>query len=672
MADTSRINALSIALVTGVGAVLFAQQRPAPEQAPVFRGGVELVQLVVSVLDDRRQPVRGLAVTDFTLLDNGVTRPIRTFTPVDLPARQPPAGVAWTSDIAPDVATNQVGDQPGRLVVILMDRSIRHHGPTVTARKIATSIVDALGPNDMAALVSTGAGEPQIFTADRARLIRSINQRDWSTGSDEYPWTLEGALGDPRCLCGLCVFDTVARVADAVRETPGRSKSLFFIGSGMVMQAGPRPPTLDPGCDRLTRVGRQKMFDAIALSNLTVHSIDPNGLASTGPQTRASEPGDGRGLPEGVAARLRREAQQAETNEVLATHGTLRVLPDLTGGRTVVNTNAPEDSVPEMFRESESYYVLGFEATPGTRASAPRSIEVKVARRGVRVSTRRQYVPPLTDGTIDAPAGSIAPAARTPPDDPLSGLLPDGAPPLTMALAAFAGSDGANGIVTVSVDASAFVRDTDDPRPLNVSVVAVDQTGQPVASARQISTVPGLRSATGRASGADVPTHLTLPPGDYEVRVALTDAVTNTTASVFSQVVVPAFASERLSLSDIIIERVTGAPPSTAEAGTVAPITQRSFRRSDSVQAIVQVYQATERSDSLQPVSAQVRIIDAKDSPVHDQSLVLEPAQFSTRRTAHSRLTLPVQNLQAGEYLLRVDARMGDRVAGRAMRFTVE
>lgn len=235
-----------------------------------------------------------------------------------------------------------------------------------------------------------------------------------------------------------------------------------------------------------------------------------------------------------------------------------------------------------------------------------------------------------------------------------------------MALAAFASPDGPNGAVSVSVDASGFVYDTESSIPLDVSVTVADQTGRPVASARQASTIPGPRPASSDRSPIQIPTHLALPPGDYEVRVAVTDTARGTTASVFSQVVVPAFASERLSLSDIAIER------GNAASAPAAPTTERSFQRTDSVQAFLQIYQGTERTDAMQSVSMRVRIVDTRDVAVRDQSLVLEPAQFSTNRTATSRLTLPVQNLAPGNYLLRLDATMGDRAASRVARFTVE
>ena len=130
-----------------------------------------------------------------------------------------------------------------------MDRSIPTGQPTLAARKIALAAVDALGPHDLAALISTSGAVPQNLTADRARLIRAINERrDWSTGiSKDQKEVLPAAvaddpLSDGRCLCGLCVLETLTRIADAVQNTPGRRKALLFIGSSVILQSGPPRP----------------------------------------------------------------------------------------------------------------------------------------------------------------------------------------------------------------------------------------------------------------------------------------------------------------------------------------------------------------------------------------------------------------------------------------------
>ena len=93
------------------------------ESRPQFRTGVELVQLDVTVLDNQRRPVTGLSASDFTVLDDGVETPIRAFTPVEL-ARPLAAPPVWAGDISPDAVTNQATREDGRLLVILLDRSI--------------------------------------------------------------------------------------------------------------------------------------------------------------------------------------------------------------------------------------------------------------------------------------------------------------------------------------------------------------------------------------------------------------------------------------------------------------------------------------------------------------------------------------------------------------------
>jgi hypothetical protein len=52
-------------------------------QRPSFKAGVQLVRIDVSVLDDKRQPVRGLQASDFTVTEDDQPRPIRAFQAVD-------------------------------------------------------------------------------------------------------------------------------------------------------------------------------------------------------------------------------------------------------------------------------------------------------------------------------------------------------------------------------------------------------------------------------------------------------------------------------------------------------------------------------------------------------------------------------------------------------------
>ena len=112
-------------------------------------------------------------------------------------------------------------------------------------------MINQLGPGDLGAVVSTSNGAVQNLTSDRARLLRAISESDLSTDISDEAKEIEAevfamtgrnwsTLNDGRCLCGLCVLETIARVADAVQGTSGRRKVLLFIGSDLLLQAAGR------------------------------------------------------------------------------------------------------------------------------------------------------------------------------------------------------------------------------------------------------------------------------------------------------------------------------------------------------------------------------------------------------------------------------------------------
>jgi len=636
---------------------------------PAFRGGVELIQLDVSVLDGKRRPVTGLNASDFSVFENGVQRPVRAFTSIQLPARGPSAGVAPLPSVPSGVVTNQIGQQEGRLVVILMDRSIPTGQPTIAARKIATAAVETLGVHDLAALVSTSGAVPQNLTADRARLIHAINQpRDWSTGiSKEQKDVLiipDDPLSDGRCLCGLCVLETLTRISDALQNTPRRRKVLLFIGSSLIVQADLRPPSADVGCDKLVNDARLKLYDSLALSNVTVHSIDPSGLVTVGPQTRAGAPG-GRQGEDGPL--VRRQKMQAEISELLRDQGTLQVLPDLTGGRAVLNTNAPEGKVPEIFGETDAYYVVAFEPETSGGREKKRAVEVKVARRDVRVYAQRQYMV----RAVEKPSSAVARRAGVPLslEKALRGLLPDASRPLTLSVAAFAGSSKGKAMLMVNVDVGAFADAGETSMPLQFAVSVLTQNARQVAFARETATVTFKPRTSTHPTEANVQTHIEVTAGEYEVRVAVSDPMTDVAASVFCPVDVPLFGSVPLSLSDVILETTNRMAAGTAAAVSVPmATTRRVFEQEEDVRALVQVYQATDRTAAIEPVSVRTSIIDASGRAIRDQLLPLAVKDFTNRRAA---LALDIGHLAPGAYVLSLDASVGRQTTNRRLSFVV-
>jgi VWFA-related protein len=656
-----------------------ARQEPTASSQPTFRLGVDVVQVDVSVLDDKRRPVRDLTAADFTVLEDGKPRPVTVFNPIEIeehPARVD--GVApWVRDVPPDVTTNDVKPE-GRLIVIMFDWSIRADDQML-ARKVATAAVDALGPADLAAVVftspSSNAGIPQNFTSDRARLLAAINR----------PFALAlvepcGILKDPRndncvmlkdpegyesggCLCGLCVLDTIARVADAVRDVPGRRKSVLFIGSYFRSSESldgpsslrevrrPRdptsavvgPPADRPGyCSARLTDAREKMVRATSLANLTVHVLDTVGI-----ETQFNSPMGGR-----LTGQLERRDG-------------LSVLADATGGRAIINTNAPETHVPEVFAESHSYYLLGFSPADPTPNGRYHKIEVKVDRHSVSVHTRAGYYAGETRA-----AGSKATAVSPAASAALDGILPRTDVPLRVNVAPFAlpGKSEAAVAIVLNVQQEPSTRQNE---PVKVLAAAFDRNGRSVATEEQTLAVAS-RSPGHGSTTYEVLSRLVLAPGRYEIRVAV-DAGRDQRASVYTYVDVPDFFRQPLSLSGIVL--AVSPPVAVAPADAFRDITpliptaRRDIARTDRATVFLRIYQDAKATAG--PATVTARITDSADRVVFDNVIQLAADRFTANHGAEYRLELPAERLTGGEYLLTVEAAQGTRVARRGLRFSM-
>jgi len=434
----TRAARIAILAMVPIALQLHAQ---APMPQATFRGGTDLVQVDVSVLDGKRRPVRGLTAQDFTISEDGQPRDIQAFSEVSLPDRVQPRDASWTREVPSDVTTNQAGAEEGRLVVILLDRTIPLGEPTITARRIAAAAINQLGPGDLAAVVSTSNGAVQNLTSDHARLLRAISQSDLSTGISDEAKEIESevfaltsrtwsTLNDGRCQCGLCVLETITRVADAVQGTTRRRKVLLFVGSDLLVQTadalGSGGLKNDVGCGHRLRDARNAMLTAVDRANLTIHSLDPSGLENFSPATRASST-----LRAGAIA----DAVETATRDNLKRQGNLEVLPDRTGGRAVMNTNGPDLAVPEIFRESDSYYLIGFRPADPSANGRFHQITVKTTRHGLDVRARSGYTAPAAVAPANSPTAA---AVSEPVREALTGLLPAGATPLDVNAAVFA------------------------------------------------------------------------------------------------------------------------------------------------------------------------------------------------------------------------------------------
>jgi VWFA-related protein len=525
------------------GPIGLVRQTPQSPQS-TFRAGVDIVALDVSVLDKNRRPVRGLTAADFTILEGGKPRPIVNFEAIELPMAAK-EGAAWTHDVAPDVVSNDPSD--GRLMVIMFDAAIGPGWPTVAARKIANAAIDQLGPGDLAAVIFTqDLQRPQNFTADRAKLRYATESRGIGIAQ----------MGPGRCLCGVCSLDAIKHVADVLREVTRRQKTLFFIGHAIAVDVQPTPGPDD--CAQFTQRATAEMFEAAQRANVVIHAFDPAGVtppAAFSAQARASAPTAGK--PPSIAS--------------------LQILAERTGGRAVFNDNQPGDVVPQIFSETATYYLIGFQASDQKSATDFHAIDVRVNRRDAVVHTRPGYYAPsfFTTSSKARPAPALSPL-----ESAQQGQLPKSDIPLHVTIAPF-------GVPGKTDAALAIVMALNPTQALggrvHVLTTAYDRDGNALGSQQHTIDV----AMSGASNKYELISRIDLRPGHYEIRMAAQDETSGRIASVYTYADVPKFFDTALSMSGVVLEATPslGAAPKDALSAIlpVIPTAARSFSASSRV-----------------------------------------------------------------------------------------
>ena len=347
----------------------------------------ELVVVDIVALDKDRKPVTDLRESDFRVFEDGHERSVSAFSVVDVLDERPSdlrrgagafpavAGVSdqATSDPSGGVFLDSLDE--GRLVLIVFDRTIPV-AAMPAARAIARTVVDRLGPRDLAAVLRTTSfadnGVTTDVTGDRDRLRAAIASP--SMGATAPPVMTKEGLRETtirqtdsgECICGTCAFDRIAAAASTLTSAPRLRKMMFLIASDM--------PDESARCLDTFRDSRARLYRQLDLANLTVHVFDPLGLETDAVDAAA--------LP-GTSASARRSFGQDR-------RASLATLPKYTGGRLLVDRNQAEEQVEAALDESRLYYLVGFDPKAPNDGKDHR-IEVRVRDSRVKVLQWRKY-----------------------------------------------------------------------------------------------------------------------------------------------------------------------------------------------------------------------------------------------------------------------------------------
>lgn len=425
---------------------------------PRFRSGVDIILLDVTVLDKHRRPVRGLTATDFTILEDGKAQQIVSFDELDAPE---PDGstVAWMREVAPDIRTNAAENR--RIVLMILDDANISFHHTDRVKEIGRRIIDQLGRSDRASVIYTGNNaRSQEFTNDRTALRRAV---------DRYADTLVPRMGDSN-MPGQYAVQTVRRASQAMVALPHRRKAMIFVSSLAVNFANHNDDT---------GFQLQQALRTAQTANVSIYPINPAGLEVNIGAPAA--PVGGRML-----------ATSADAARDLAAD-TARVIADHTGGFAVTNSNTFDTQIGQIFRETGSYYLIGFQS--GHRDGKFRRLEVRTTRPGVTVRTRNGYDAPKPEKEAKAEKAGAVPLPLV---KSLSDVLPNPDMPVRVSVAPFAvaGRNAAALAIVLGVQQPAPQGDHRIVEKIELISTAHDTHSSPRGSYRQTVQLT-LRAAEG-------------------------------------------------------------------------------------------------------------------------------------------------------------------------------
>ena len=218
------------------------------QQLPVFRAGVELLEVDVSVVDDQGEPITDLSGSEFSVSVDGEPRRIAAAQFIDL--RPATTASRAASAVASDFSyTANSATARGRLIMLAVDRESISFGEGRQVMRAGGDFLDMLGPTDQVALITVPPPGPSVdFTTDH-QLVRERLEMEVGVGSSDHATLpIEGfdAMGLTEAE-GVLAQDALGmqvmrRVCGAAAD-PACEQTLRQEAWAVVMDMGDRPRT---------------------------------------------------------------------------------------------------------------------------------------------------------------------------------------------------------------------------------------------------------------------------------------------------------------------------------------------------------------------------------------------------------------------------------------------
>lgn len=272
-----------------------------------------------------------------------------------------------------------------------------------------------------------------------------------------------------------------------------------------------------------------------------------------------------------------------QMSERTANREPLQRMADETGGRILLNPNSIPEEVAGALHESADYYLLAWRPeNPEQRTSKARLNVVVRNHPDLRVRLRKKFWTPITgDNTKKTNSAIVKENRAVELQAALGSLYPRTQAPVQLS----------TGFITAAIPGSMALKLSMQIEPAlfaevlegETKKIELDVMGAAVDDRGVISTFKQLLTITPQTLANHEPViwhqELTVPPGLYQVRVAIRERTTGWTGSALQWIEVPDLSQLKLQMSSLFIaeRRGDGSPTSTSPAPVKVSV-DHSFR----------------------------------------------------------------------------------------------
>ena len=683
MKVTSRsLIVLAVLLVAGLSPRGSAQQQPqqtqSAEQQPTFRAGINYVAVDVIVTDKKDAPVIDLKREDFEVLEDGKPQPIEQFRMVRINAAgnvgaPPPRRVQSRDD-----ELQEAGREDVRVFAILLDD---YHTRKLTALSVKEPLTKflqtQLGPNDLVAVMYPLTPISEIlFTNNHASIVSAV-QRFEGRKFDYTPrnrFEEEYArypASEVERIRNDVVMDALSAIAIRMGSMRQGRKSIIYVSEGLTVMLPPQMQRanaqnpIDPlqaiaGAavqdsqqqqtnesfnQALLDLRLREVFRDVNRNNASIYALDPRGLAVFEYDIDA--------VPGGATISF-----QSDRRALQMTQDTLKTMSEQTDGRAIVNRNSLDKGLEAIVRDSNFYYLLGYNSTQAQNDGKFHEIKVRVKRSGVDVRARKGYWA-LTAEDVKR----------------VTSRTPDVTKPVMAALATIAPSVQAGKFVRTWIgtergeSGKTRVTLTWEPLPAPAGTTRREQAGRVSLQAANAAGQLIFRGATPEpaapAASGSGPQRLTfeVPPGRLELRLTVQDGSSGGTLDQETRTLdVPDLTSPQAAISTprVFRARTVREFQTLAADAAVPPLASREFSRTERLLIRFDAY--APGGEQVQPTAVLLNRAGAKMSDV--------PITAAQAGGTH-QINLSLAAVPAGDYLIEIAVKSATGEAKELVPFRV-